>query len=313
MVRVQRVLWVLAILLMVAQIKSAIYAVDVDQESIPVFVSILPQKYFVERIGGQAVQVSVMVGPGQSPATYEPLPRQMSELTRAVLYFSIGVPFEDAWLKKFTAAAPNMKVINTRAGITLRKMDRYFSNQAPASKEQQVKSNDRAHHHHHHDRGLDPHIWLDPILVKKQAKTIYQALVEHRPEKEAYFSGNLRKFLTDLDAVHLEIEEAFSEMTNKKLLVFHPAWGYFCDRYGLTQVPIEIEGKEPGPRELGELIEFAKKEGIKVIFVQEQFSSKQAETVAKAVNGKVVLINPLAEDYLNNLKSIAQVIREELM
>ncbi|HEY8345502.1 MAG TPA: zinc ABC transporter substrate-binding protein [Bacillota bacterium] len=308
MVKVQRVLWVFVFLLMAVQINRVICAVE--QESIPVFVSILPQKYFVERIGGQAVQVSVMVGPGQSPATYEPLPKQMSELTRAALYFSIGVPFEDAWLKKFTAAAPNMKVINTRAGITLRKMDRYSSNLAPTSKEQQGK---RREHHHHHDRGLDPHIWLDPMLVKKQAKTIYQALVELRPEKEVYFSNNLQKFLTDLDAVHLEIKEAFSGLTNKKLLVFHPAWGYFCDRYGLTQVPIEMEGKEPGPRELGEIIEFAKEEGIKVVFVQAQFSSKQAETVAKAVNGKVVLIDPLAEDYLNNLKSIARVMREELM
>lgn len=308
MVKVWRVLWVLPFLLMLTHIKSPTYAVD--QESIPVFVSILPQKFFVERIGGQEVQVSVMVGPGQSPATYEPLPRQMSELTRAALYFSIGVPFEDAWLKKFKAAAPKMKVINTRAGITLRKMDRYFSNRTPASKEKQEKSSD---HDHHHDQGLDPHIWLDPILVKEQAKTIYQALVELRPEKEEYFSGNLQKFLTDLDAVNLEIKEVFSEMTNKKLLVFHPAWGYFCERYGLTQVPIEMEGKEPGPRELGELIEFAKKEGIKVVFVQAQFSSKQAEAVAKAVNGKVVLIDPLAEDYLNNLKSIARAIREELM
>jgi zinc transport system substrate-binding protein len=301
LVKIWRFFWVFPVFVAFSFLDPSL---AINKERIPVFVSILPQKYFVERIGGQEVQVAVMVGPGQSPATYEPMPRQMSQLSRAALYFSIGVPFEDAWLEKIKAAAPRMKVINTRADITLRKMDRHFHNEA------QVK---RDRHHHHDHEGLDPHIWLDPVLVKEQAKIVHRALVAQRPEKEEYFSHNLQEFFTDLDAVDLEIKRAFHGITNKKLLVFHPAWGYFCDRYGLTQIPIEIEGKEPGPRELAEIIEYAQEEGIRVVFVQAQFSSGQAKAVAEAIKGRVIFIDPLAEDYIANLKSIARAIKEELM
>ena len=275
-----------------------------NNERIPVFVSILPQKYFVERIGREKVEVSVMVGPGQSPATYEPLPRQMSLLSQAVLYFSIGVPFEDAWLEKIEAASPRMRMIDTKADIKRRQMERFFGEGVESRQGVTPKDHDHS--------GLDPHIWLDPVLVKQQAKKVFEALADFDPKNKGFYEHNLQKFLADLESLDQEIKAAFAEQAYQRILVFHPAWGYFCDRYGLTQIPIEMEGKEPGPGELAQIIEFAKNEQIKVVFVQAQFSSRQAQTVAQAIGGKVISIDPLALDYLDNLKRIAWTIKEEL-
>ena len=271
---------------------------EIQTEQIKVFVSILPQKYFVQRIGGAHVAVEVMVGPGQNPATYEPLPQQMGALAHAQLYFGIGVPFETAWIDKLRELNPDLLMIDTREGVPLRSME-------------------TPHHHgdgegeaDHHEAGLlDPHIWLDPLFVKIQAETICRALAALDPGHQEDYTTNLAVFLAELDQLHADLTVAFQSLPTKKLMVFHPAWGYLTDRYGLTQVPIEVEGKEPGPREMAKLIDYARAEGIRVIFIQSQFNTEAATAVARAVNGQVVSIDPLAEDYLDNLRQIAQVIR----
>jgi zinc transport system substrate-binding protein len=272
-----------------------------------VFVSILPQKYFVERISGDKVKVSVMVGPGQNPATYEPLPKQMVALTEADLYFQIGVPFETVWIKKIQSLNPQLKIVDTREGITLRKMEGAHSHNElePENKHEDNKLSENK-------EVKDPHIWLDPLLVKIQVETICRELSAADPENKAFYEQNLREFQGDLDQLHGELTETFESLPVKKLMVFHPSWGYLTDRYGLKQIPIEIEGKEPGPRELAKVIDQAKQEGIRVIFVQTQFDTKAAESVARAVEGKVIPLDPLAEDYMNNLRRIAAVIKKEL-
>ncbi len=249
-----------------------------------IFVSILPQRYFVEQIGGDKVHVSVLVGPGQSPATYDPLPQQMATLAEAVLYFRIGVPFEAAWLHKIESLNPQLRVVDTRQGIALRSMN--------GGQE-------------------DPHIWLDPLLVKTQAATICEELSAVDPHNTDYYRENLASFLSELDQLDQELAAVLGTLETDKLMVFHPAWGYLLHRYQITQLPIEFEGKEPGPRLLAEVIETAKQEGIKVIFAEEQYDSQTALAVAQAVGGKVVKLDPLAEDYTANLRSIAEAIKKE--
>jgi len=260
------------------------------------FVSILPQAYFVERVGGEQVDVSVLVGPGHSPATYEPTPKQMAELGKARLYFRIGVPFENVWMARISRANPNMKVIDTRRGIKLLPMKGYDRDQT----EQR-----------HHDSKVtkDPHIWLSLRLVKVQAQNICQALISEDPAHRAYYETNLRTFLHDLDKLDAEITEILKGLKARKFMVFHPAWGYFAHDYGLKQIPIEVEGKDPSARALAELIKYAKDEGIRVIFVQAQFSAKNAEAVARAIGGRIVRIDPLAKDYLYNIRKIAETFR----
>lgn len=264
-----------------------------DVEKIKVFVSVLPQAYFVERIGGDRVDVSVMVGPGQSPVTYEPMPRQMVELGRAKLFFRIGVPFEDVWMDRISSAHPEIKMIDTRRGIQLISMKT---------------------HHRHEDtqhvegrRGRkDPHIWLSLKLAKIQAKNICDALISVDAVCGEYYRENLKIFHDDLDKLDMKITQNLKGLGARKFMVFHPAWGYFARDYGLDQIPVEIGGKDPGAKELASLIEEAKNDGIKIIFVQKQFSEKSAEAIAAAIKGRIIQIDPLARDYLNNMKMIAE-------
>lgn len=256
-------------------------------------VSILPQKYFTERIVGDKFYINVMVGPGREPHDYEPLPKQMISLSDSQLYLSIGVPFEDQLLKKIPDINSSVKIIKTQEGITLRNL-----------------SNNEDHDLHEYDSKeiKDPHIWLSPKLVKIQAENIYNAVLSIDPENKEFYENNLKKFLSDLDELSKKISAAFSGIKKKEFMVFHPAWGYFADEFGLKQIPIELEGKEPTPKQLSQIINSAKEKKIKVIFVQKQFSTNSAKALAKEINAAVVTIDPLSEDYLNNLKNIADTI-----
>jgi zinc transport system substrate-binding protein len=256
---------------------------------ISAFVSILPQAYFVERIGGKHVDVTVLVGPGRSPATYEPTPKQMARLGRSQLYFRIGTPFERGFIDKISRTFTNLTIIDTRKGVTLR----YFKQ----------------------SQGLevpDPHIWLDPKRVKIQAETISKALKETDPAHADEFEKNLKAFQADLDRVDMKIAGILAPLKGGKIYVFHPAFGYFAESYGLTQVAVEIEGKEPSPKQLSRLINMAKKEEVRVIFVQPQYATKEARTVARAIGGVVVPINPLPRNYLKNLEDMANIIEKGL-
>ncbi len=261
-------------------------------EPIPVFVSILPQKYFVERIGGEQVKVEVMVDPGESPATFNPNPKKMSLLSQAKLYFSIGVPFETIWIDRIQSIHSNLQFV-------------------PLHDEAHDKAGtDQGHGHpsRHSHGSSDPHIWTSPAKVKLMAKKIKETLVRAKPQKEKYFEANLRAFHNDLDALDRDIREILVRSDNHRFLVFHPAWSYFAEDYGLEQISIEDGGKEPGARTLQKIIEKGKKLGIKVIFVQKQFSLSIAKKIAKMIGATVREMDPLAEDYLENMRLTATAI-----
>jgi zinc transport system substrate-binding protein len=264
-------------------------------DRIKVFVSILPQVSFAERVGGERVDVSVMVGPGQSPATYEPRPKQMAELNKARLYFRIGVPFENVWMERISKANSNMKIIDTRRGIELLSMKAHHRHEDEA--------------YHHHGTGMkDPHIWLSPRLVKIQAQNMCAALIAEDFAHRSYYESNLRAFQADLDKLDGEISEILKPIKTRKFILFHPALGYFAREYALEEIPIERQGKEPSAKILANLIERAKEEGIKVVFVQQQFGHASAEIIARAIGGKVAYIDPLAKDYLENMRKIAETL-----
>jgi zinc transport system substrate-binding protein len=274
-------------------------------EPLPVFVSLLPQKQVVERIGGDAVKVDVLVLPGQSPATYDPTPQQMVALAQAAVYFRIGVPFENTWVPKIRQAHPKLTIVDTRQGIALQPM---------------------GSHDHDHDHGakpqagaaskapvnLDPHIWTSPPLVKQQAATVRDALIALRPAERARFEAGYARYAAELDALDADLRRVLSGKAKRRFMVFHPAWGYLASAYGLEQIPIEIEGKEPSPQALARIIDRAKAEGIRVIFVQKQFSRTAAEQVARAIGGEVVTIDPLAEDFVGNTREVAQALARGL-
>ncbi|MBU4317930.1 MAG: zinc ABC transporter substrate-binding protein [Proteobacteria bacterium] len=264
-----------------------------------VAVSILPQKYFTEKIAGDGAGVLVMVPKGANPETYEPKPRQMTELAGAQVYLAMDMPFESVWVKKFQAVNPRMKVFDITSGIEKISM-------AP----------DQGHRHYKHSGTIikDPHVWTSPLRVKILAKNIHSALCSVYPELEPVFSKNLQVFLKEIDALHLDLEKIFADQPEEKktFMAFHPAWGYFAKDYGLKQVAIECEGKNPSPAKLKEIIDEAKSLGIRVIFVQPQFSSKSAEVIARAIDGVIVPADPLAYEWEQNLRHQAETFKAAL-
>jgi len=269
---------------------------------VTVFCSIAPQAFVLERVGGDAVEVHVLVGPGQSPHTFEPTPRQMAELTEARVYFTLGLPFERELAERIADLNPDLVVVDMSAGIERRQIE---------------GGHDHDDHgpdcDHSQDAGLpDPHVWLDPRNAGLMARAVHYALADLSPERTGALGANVEALLNDLDDLHAELAEALSPLGGGRVYVFHPAFGYFTDAYGLVQVPIELGGTEPSARELAELIERARTDEVRIVFVQPQFSSKSAAAIAAEIGGAVVHIDPLAADYIANLRHIAQEVRKAL-
>lgn len=265
-----------------------------------VTVSVMPQKYFVERIGGGHVRVNVMIPPGADPHTYEPKPEQMTSLSDSTVYFQTGITFEEVWLSKMREINPHMSVVNTAAGIAL---------------EPEVETN--AQHaadpsDAHAAEEMDTHIWTSPELVKLQARHILEGLVAADAAHAADYQANYEAFLVDIEQLQQEIHAILSQAPSKKFIVYHPAWGYFAREFGLEQIPIEVGGTEPSAKEMAALINAAQEAGIKVIFVQPEFSQMAAETIAAEIGGEVLAVTPLAEDWLANMRTVTEAFAAAL-
>ncbi|MDO9547245.1 MAG: zinc ABC transporter substrate-binding protein [Pelolinea sp.] len=262
---------------------------DVSDNSRIITVSVLPEKYFVERIGGEHVQVNVMVGPGESPHSYEPKAKQMAALSNSALYFAIGVEFEDAWMERITSANPGLRVVDLSQDIS------------------KLPSSDADH-----NEDMDPHIWTSPEMGKTIARKIGFVLIELDPQHADDYQANLAVLLRDIEQLQAEITNSISQMDTHQFMVFHPGWGYFANEFGLEQIPIEIGGSEPSASELAHLIDTAKNDNIRVIFAQPELSTQSADFIASEIGGRVILISPLAEDWLENLRLVSQTFADAL-
>ncbi|MGB5733205.1 MAG: zinc ABC transporter substrate-binding protein, partial [Thiohalocapsa sp.] len=236
-----------------------------------------------------------MVLPGQSPATYDPSPKQIAALADADLYVRVGVPFEDAWMPRIRAANPGMPVLDLRDGLPLR----------PQAQHDHVAD---GHAMHDEAEGMDPHVWTSPRLAQRMAVAIRDALTALDPDGAAGYAANQAAFDARLAGLDAELSATLDQLESRNFLVYHPAWGYFADAYGLTQIPIEREGKQPSARRLTALIEQARAADTRVIFVQPQFDRRAAARVAQEIGGRVEAVDPLAADYFDNLRQIAELI-----
>ncbi len=264
-------------------------------------VSIMPQKAFVEAIGGEFVTIEVMVLPGSSPHSYEPKPSQMKAIDAAQLYFTTGVEFEGAWMKKFANQNKKMKIVDSTLGITKLEMKEHEHHEEKEHK-----------HEHKEDQkhtGFDPHVWTSPANIKIIAKNILDTLIAQDATHQAYYTANYTAFLAKIDATDATIKEVLKEVKQgSKFMVFHPAWGYFAHQYGLEQVAIEVEGKEPKPKVLAHIMEEAKEEGVKAIFTQPEFSDKSAKQIADALKIKVIKASPLNPKWDESFIALAKAI-----
>ncbi len=281
------------------------HAKDGSAGRLSIFTSIAPSAYLVERIVGDKAEVHTLVGPGQDPHTFEPSPRLMAKLADSRVLFVLGFPFERKLVKKIRSTFKKVEIIDLQQNINLRPVTEVGAH----NHQDGTKQNDG---HNNHPSELDQHTWLDPRLAKIQAQTIAATLIRIDPNHKSVYEHNLHDLSGDLDAIHQQLTEALKPIKGKSFLVFHPAYGYFADAYGLRQSPVQIEGKEPSARQLARLIENAKKHDIKVIFTQPQFSKTYVQTLAKSINGVVAPLDDLSKDYLNNLKEIAIKLQSAL-
>ena len=269
-------------------------------------VSILPVQTFVKAIGGDKITVSLMVQPGNSPHNYEPKPSQMIDIAKADLYFAIDVEFENVWLPKFHNLNPDMRIIDLADNVQKMQMQEKHEDEADDAHHNEHEAAERNEHKH---EGEDPHIWTAPSNVKIIAKNIYNALKKEDPVNADYYKRNLDIFLASIDETDRLIIDILSSLGDQEsFMVFHPSWGYFAKAYGLKQIAVEVEGKEPKPKELIYILKEAKEEKVKAIFTQPEFSDTVAKIIAKELQIPVVKISPLASNWSENLINIAKTI-----
>ena len=248
-----------------------------------VVVSILPQETFVKKIAKDKLDVTVMVTPGSSPHSYEPKPSQMISISKADVYFSIGIEFEDTWLDRFKSQNKELKFVNL------------------SDKIEKIEKN--------HRKSLDPHTWTSPNNVKIMAQSIYETLVQVDPLNEKFYKSNLNDFINEIKDTDTKIKDILKDTKPKtKFMAFHPAWGYFAKDYNLVQIAVKIEGKKPKPKDMIMVINEAKEENIKVIFTQPEFSDKSTQVIAKEMNINVKKISPLDTNWSENLINMASAI-----
>lgn len=262
-----------------------------------VSVSILPQKYFIERIAGSYVNVNVMIPPGMNPTTCDFSTEQLKKLYDSDICFTIGyLPFETTHLYPVLENKKNIRLINHSDNIEL-------------------VEGTCGHRHetgHEHEHGVDPHIWLAPRYAKEMSKTILKVLSERYPEQKDTFEVNYRKLEQDIDSVDQKAINILSGKTNKAFLIYHPALTYFVKDYGMEQISIENEGKEPNPTHMKNIIDQSKEKDIHIIFIQSQFDVNNAQSIAKETNGTIISIDPLAEDWLAEMNRLLAVFDENL-
>ncbi len=262
-----------------------------SEDAINVAASILPQKEIIESIGKDKVKVSILVPPGFSPHTYELTSGQLRSLSDTDVFVSMGsgIEFELAWMDKIKGVNQNMPIVNASEGITF--IEGYTEEDGT------------------HVSGGDPHVWLSIANAKIMADNICKALSKASPENEAYFNKNLEEYKAKLDTLDTDIRESFTDMQNVTIMTYHPAWSYFVRDYGFDCISVENNGKEPSPSDLAALIDTAEEKGIKVIFASPEYSTKSAYTIAEAINGSVVMIDPLSENYIENMKTVADAFK----
>ncbi len=260
-------------------------------EPLRVAVSIAPEAYLVEGIGGRDVDVMTVLRVGANAATFSPSPSTLRALEGRAVYFSIGVPFEHAWLPALRKALPALRIVALDAGLP--------------------RLEAVAHAHASHAHGYDPHVWTSPTNLRRMAERVRDTLVVLRPADAETFRRNWRHLDDSLQALDTALRARLKAKRGAAFMVLHPAWGYFARDYGLRQVVIEPFGKQVGPRRLMRLIQLARREHIGAVFAQPQFSDRQARLIAEAIGGRVVKLDPLARDIAATLRRAAKAFATE--
>lgn len=259
-------------------------------------VTIEPQRYFAEKIAGDLFQINCVTPAGQSPETYDPTPQQMVQISQSQAYFRIGeIGFEQAWMKNLQSQNPDMAVFDLSEGMELIK------------NEEEAHEEGEAHPHHHHG-SVDPHIWTSISGARVIAQNTYQAFIKLDPENQEVYRAGYQRLIEEIDSTEAEMKQLLQPLAGTAFIIYHPALTYFAREFGLKQLCIELDGKEPSPAQLKQLLETATQSGAKVVFVQQEFDRKNAELIAKETGCRLVTINPLSYNWQDEMIRLATIL-----
>ncbi len=259
-------------------------------------VTIEPQRYFAEKIAGDLFQINCVTPAGQSPETYDPTPQQMVQISQSQAYFRIGeIGFEQAWMKNLQSQNPDMAVFDLSEGMELIK------------NEEEAHEEGEAHPHHHHG-SVDPHIWTSISGARVIAQNTYQAFIKLDPENQEVYRAGYQRLIEEIDSTEAEMKQLLQPLAGTAFIIYHPALTYFAREFGLKQLCIELDGKEPSPAQLKQLLETATQSGAKVVFVQQEFDRKNAELIAKETGCRLVTINPLSYNWHDEMIRLATIL-----
>lgn len=259
-------------------------------------VTIEPQRYFAEKIAGDLFQINCVTPAGQSPETYDPTPQQMVQISQSQAYFRIGeIGFEQAWMKNLQSQNPDMVVFDLSEGMELIK------------NEEEAHEEGETHHHHHHG-SVDPHIWTSISGARVIAQNTYQAFIKLDPENQEIYQAGYQRLIEEIDSTEAEMKQLLQPLAGTAFIIYHPALTYFAREFGLKQLCIELDGKEPSPAQLKQLLETATQSGAKVVFVQQEFDQKNAELIAKETGCRLVTINPLSYNWHDEMIRLATIL-----
>ena len=266
-----------------------------EPNKLVISVSILPQQWFVDQIGGDRVWTQALVGSGDDPHTYEPSPKQMTNLADSELYFTIGVEFEAVWLPRFESSNPKMQVVDSAAGIE----------RIPAIGEHENAGSTGSE--------TDPHIWFSPSRMKQMAQTMAQAMQAADPQNADFYQENLDALLVKIDAVDAEVRAQLEGSKREHFMVVHPAWGYVAQDYGLQMLAVEIGGSEPAPETLSQIIELAKEYGVNTLVIEKGSNARLADSIKEQAGIQyVVEWDPMAYDWPASMQLIAETLHRAL-
>jgi zinc transport system substrate-binding protein len=281
-------------ILLLALILAIFSCTTKKQISNNITVSILPQKYMVEKICGEGYNINVLIPPGSNPATCEMTTNQVTDLLKSSIYFSIGyLPYETTHIKNLLEKHKELNHINLSDNIELI--------------HGLVKHGD-----HFHEGGVDPHVWTSCNNVKIMSKDILKGLINTYPDKKEVFTNNYNDFIKEIDSIYSNAKSTLQNLENKNFIIYHPALTYFAKEHGLKQIPVEYEGKSPSPVHLKDIIETARNTKTTLVLVQKQFDSKKAEFIAKEIDGKVIEIDPLNPDWYGEMNRLIKVFSDNL-
>lgn len=286
--------WVISVICLSSLISGCVDNAQIQDDKITVSVSIVPQQTFVSAVAGDLVNVVTLIPPGNSPANYQPTPRIMEEFSKSSIYFAIGVPTEQAnILNRIEQLNKDIVIVQLDEKVSQVYSDRYFGE-------------NNGHN------GRDPHIWMSPKRVKVMINIIAGQLSAIDPDNRGVYEKNASAYIEKLDILDEEIQNNLRELKNRSFIIYHPSLGYFADDYNLKMIAIETEGKEATAKELQNIIDIAHQKNIKVIFHQQEIDSAKSKTLAQEIGGETQLFEPLSPNYLENLRTISEILKSIL-